>query len=64
MNNTINTKVPSFCHTIRDDGVGLGDYLDPLTYLLFLKMADETPNSTRKSAWHPYKQMLEVVNGR
>ena len=41
MNNTINTKVPSFCHTIRDDGVGLGDYLDPLTYLLFLKMADE-----------------------
>ena len=34
-------KVWSFCHTLRDDGVGYGDYLEQLTYLLFLKMADE-----------------------
>lgn len=26
---------------LRDDGVGYGDYLEQLTYLLFLKMADE-----------------------
>jgi type I restriction enzyme M protein len=34
-------KVWSFCNTLRDDGVGYGDYLEQLTYLLFLKMADE-----------------------
>lgn len=34
-------KVWSFCNTLRDDGVGYGDYLEQLTYLLFLKMAQE-----------------------
>ncbi|PKM18833.1 MAG: DNA methyltransferase [Gammaproteobacteria bacterium HGW-Gammaproteobacteria-15] len=34
-------KVWNYCHTLRDDGVGYGDYLEQLTYLLFLKMADE-----------------------
>ena len=35
------SKVWSYCNTLRDDGVGYGDYLEQLTYLLFLKMADE-----------------------
>ncbi len=34
-------KVWNFCHTLRDDGVGYGDYLEQLTYLLFLKLANE-----------------------
>jgi len=34
-------KVWNFCTTLRDDGVGYGDYLEQLTYLIFLKMADE-----------------------
>src|SRR5690606_21132418 len=38
---TIVSKVWSFCNTLRDDGVSYGDYLEQLTYLLFLKMADE-----------------------
>ena len=38
---TIVSKVWSFCNTLRDDGVGYGDYLEQLTYLIFLKMADE-----------------------
>ena len=42
-NNTasIISKVWSFCTTLRDDGVSYGDYLEQLTYLIFLKMADE-----------------------
>ncbi len=42
-NNTssIVSKIWAFCNTLRDDGVGYGDYLEQLTYLLFLKMADE-----------------------
>ncbi|MCY4552035.1 MAG: class I SAM-dependent DNA methyltransferase [Candidatus Poribacteria bacterium] len=35
------SKVWSFCNTLRDDGVSYGDYLEQLTYLIFLKMADE-----------------------
>lgn len=31
----------SFCHVLRDDGVGAVEYVEQLTYLLFLKMADE-----------------------
>ncbi|MGE0772346.1 MAG: N-6 DNA methylase [Cyclobacteriaceae bacterium] len=38
---TIVSKVWSFCNTLRDDGVSYGDYLEQLTYLLFLKMAEE-----------------------
>ena len=42
-NNTssIISKVWSFCTILKDDGVGYGDYLEQLTYLLFLKMVDE-----------------------
>jgi type I restriction enzyme M protein len=42
-NNTssIISKVWSFCNPLRDVGVGYGDYLEQLTYLLFLKMVDE-----------------------
>lgn len=40
----ISAKIWSFCDTLRDDGLGYGDYLEQLTYLLFLKMADENKN--------------------
>jgi type I restriction enzyme M protein len=47
---SIISKVWSFCHTLRDDGVGYGDYLEQLTYLSYLKMADEyaKPPHSRK----------------
>jgi type I restriction enzyme M protein len=38
---TIVSKVWNFANVLRDDGVGYGDYLEQITYLLFLKMADE-----------------------
>lgn len=38
---TLVQKLWNFCHTLRDDGVGYGDYLEQLTYLLFLKLAHE-----------------------
>ncbi len=34
-------RVWNYCNVLRDDGVSYGDYLEQLTYLLFLKMADE-----------------------
>ena len=49
-------KVWNFCHTLRDDGVGYGDYLEQLTYLLFLKLAHEY-------AQEPYKRDTHVPKG-
>jgi type I restriction enzyme M protein len=34
-------KLWSYCNVLRDDGMSYGDYLEQLTYLLFLKMAHE-----------------------
>ncbi|MCT1531019.1 type I restriction-modification system subunit M [Sphingobacterium daejeonense] len=37
----ITAKLWSYCHILRHDGVDYVDYIEQLTYLLFLKMADE-----------------------
>lgn len=34
-------KLWGYCDVLRDDGVGYGDYVEQLTYLLFLKMDEE-----------------------
>ncbi len=35
------SKLWGFCNTLRHDGINYGDYIEQLTYLLFLKLADE-----------------------
>ncbi len=37
----ITQKLWNYCDVLRDEGLGYGDYLEQLTFLLFLKMADE-----------------------
>ena len=44
MNTTTNSlvqKLWNYCNVLRDDGMRYGDYVEQLTYMLFLKMADE-----------------------
>jgi type I restriction enzyme M protein len=58
MNATTNTlvqKLWNYCNVLRDDGMSYGDYVEQLTYLLFLKMADER-------AQPPYSQ-ASIVPG-
>jgi len=50
---TIISRVWSFSNILRDDGVTYGDYLEQLTYLIFLKMADEYSNP-------PYNRDLKI----
>lgn len=50
------TKVWSLCNPLRDDGVSYGDYLEQLTYLIFLKMSDEY-------AKPPYKKQTGIPIG-
>ena len=51
-------KVWGFCHTLRDDGVGASEYLEQLTYLLFLKMIDELGKEIPKEySWPILRKM-------
>jgi len=34
-------KFRGFCYTLRHDGIDYGDYIEQLTYLLFLNMIEE-----------------------
>jgi type I restriction enzyme M protein len=50
---TIVQKLWNYCNVLRDDGMSYGDYVEQLTYLLFLKMADERTKA-------PYSQKSPV----
>lgn len=51
-------KLWGFCHTLRHDGVDYGDYIEQLTYLLFLKMADEKGVVVPKNHdWNSLKEL-------
>src|SRR5438034_7637772 len=53
-------KLWGFCHTLRHDGIDYGDYIEQITYLLFLKMADEKNTALPKGCdW----QALKVKSG-
>ena len=52
---TIVQKLWNYCNVLRDDGMSYGDYVEQLTYLLFLKMADERTKA-------PYNQESSVPN--
>ena len=53
---SIVSKVWSLCNPLRDDGVSYGDYLEQLTYLIFLKMSDEYSKP-------PYKKETGIPEG-
>src|SRR5512135_1319072 len=44
------SKLWGYCNVLRDDGVSYGDYVEQLTYLLFLKMADEQEQELGKAS--------------
>ena len=53
---TIVQKLWNYCNVLRDDGMSYGDYAEQLTYLLFLKMADERSQP-------PYNQPNAILKG-
>lgn len=53
---TIISKVWGMCNPLRDDGVSYGDYLEQLTYIIFLKMSDEYSKP-------PYKKETGIPQG-
>ena len=53
---SIISKVWGMCGPLRDDGVSYGDYLEQLTYLIFLKMSDEYSKP-------PYRKQTGIPEG-
>lgn len=53
---SIISKVWGMCGPLRDDGVSYGDYLEQLTYLIFLKMSDEYSRP-------PYRKQTGIPEG-
>jgi type I restriction enzyme M protein len=53
-------KLWGFCHTLRHDGIDYGDYIEQLTYLLFLKMADEKEIDLSAIEFEDNKEMVRV----
>src|SRR5512140_368598 len=49
-------KLWNYCNILRDDGLSYGDYVEQLTFLLFLKMADE-------QAHPPFNKASPIPNG-
>jgi len=49
---TIVSRVWNLANVLCDDGVGYGDYLEQITCLLFLKLADELSRPPYKKKLH------------
>ncbi|RKG80917.1 SAM-dependent DNA methyltransferase [Corallococcus exercitus] len=49
--NTLIQKFWNYCNTLRDDGVSHGEYLEQLTFLLFLKLAHEDALSSHPGSF-------------
>jgi type I restriction enzyme M protein len=56
-------KVWNYAHVLRDDGVGYGDYVEQITYLIFLKMADERLALTPHLSQRPHPSPLPKGEG-
>ncbi len=62
---SIVSKIWSMADVLRDDGVGYGDYLEQLTYILFLKMVDELTKPPYNNDIHiPEKFNWESLRSR
>jgi type I restriction enzyme M protein len=58
---TIVQRLWNYCNVLRDDGASYGDYVEQLTYLLFLKMADEqTKPPFRKPSIIPEGSLIKM----
>ena len=54
----------NYCNVLRDDGVSYGDYVEQLTYLLFLKLADEQEQILGRASGVPAEYGWQTLTAR
>jgi len=59
--NQLVSKLWGYCSVLRDDGLSYGDYVEQLTYLLFLKMDSERVNVFEEKSQIPEKYNWESL---
>lgn len=52
-------KLWSLCNVLRDDGITYLQYVTELTYLLFLKMAEETETESKLPVGYRWQDLKE-----
>ena len=52
-------KLWSLCHVLRDDGVTYNEYVTELTFLLFLKMLEETKKEERLPKAYRWRELAK-----
>ena len=57
-------RVWNYCHVLRDDGMSYGDYVEQLTFLLFLKMDYENVNQLNKPSSIPEDFTWGTLRGK
>jgi type I restriction enzyme M protein len=57
--NDIVAKLWSLCHVLRDDGVTYNEYVTELTFLLFLKMLEETKKEDRLPKAYRWRELAK-----
>lgn len=60
MTSNVGDKLWHLCHTLRHDGIGYMDYIEQITYLLFLKMADERALKLHDLKYRPSNREVTV----
>ena len=61
-------KVWNYAHVLRDQGISYGDYVEQITFLLFLKMDQERNDLLNEASisrpsgagakWHRFREMI------
>lgn len=58
------SKVWNYAHVLRDQGISYGDYVEQITFLLFLKMDQERADLLGEPSIIPKKYMWDVLAGK
>lgn len=61
---TLISKVWNYAHVLRDEGVGYGDYVGQISFLLFLKMDEERTKYLGEPSLIPPEYLWSTIRGK
>ncbi|MFN7320278.1 MAG: type I restriction-modification system subunit M N-terminal domain-containing protein [Methylobacterium sp.] len=61
---TLVSKVWNYAHVLRDEGIGYGDYVGQISFLLFLKMDEERTEYLGEPSLIPKEYQWATIKGK